>query len=353
MKVLCAQLGARQNYEIPWHFSKSGQLSLLATDFWNPLGNVVKFGGPLIPKVVARVQSRFREGIPSRSVRICPSVAYDLSRLPRLGVAGGELLARLSVRFARFTAECVAEVKHDCMLSYCGAALESLEAEKKLGNSSALAQYDTGPELEETIAAESLQFRELKQQVIKLPAWHYERLREEWRLANIIIVNSTWTQRSLISLGVPAEKIEVIPLSILPARPDASPKQGRKGNLRVLWLGRFCLGKGLAYALEAARLVEQLPIEFTFVGGSWVDQSAIQWPQNCHVLGHVPRTQVAEIYAAHDVFLFPTLSDGFGRVQLEAMSNGLPVIATRCCGDVVEDGQSGFIVPPRDPRAIA
>jgi glycosyltransferase involved in cell wall biosynthesis len=53
------------------------------------------------------------------------------------------------------------------------------------------------------------------------------------------------------------------------------------------------------------------------------------------------------------VLLFPTLSDGFGLVQVEAMAHGLPVIATPCCGEVVQDTRNGFIVPPRDSDAIS
>jgi glycosyltransferase involved in cell wall biosynthesis len=56
--------------------------------------------------------------------------------------------------------------------------------------------------------------------------------------------------------------------------------------------------------------------------------------------------------ARADVLVFPTLSDGFGLVQLEAMSAGLPVIATPACGEVVQDGINGRIVPLRDASAI-
>ena len=45
-----------------------------------------------------------------------------------------------------------------------------------------------------------------------------------------------------------------------------------------------------------------------------------------------------------DVFIFPTLSDGFGITQLEAMSYGLPVIASRNCGDIVQDQVNGLLL---------
>ena len=71
------------------------------------------------------------------------------------------------------------------------------------------------------------------------------------------------------------------------------------------------------------------------------------------MLGHLPQSEVYAQMKAADAFVFPTLSDGFGMVQLEAMSAGLPVIATAKCGAVVRDGIDGFIVPTGDAQAIA
>jgi glycosyltransferase involved in cell wall biosynthesis len=61
-----------------------------------------------------------------------------------------------------------------------------------------------------------------------------------------------------------------------------------------------------------------------------------------------------EMYSS-DVFIFPTLCEGFAHVVLEAMSIGLPVITTtRCCGpDVIEEGKHGFIIPANDSKEIA
>jgi glycosyltransferase involved in cell wall biosynthesis len=69
--------------------------------------------------------------------------------------------------------------------------------------------------------------------------------------------------------------------------------------------------------------------------------------------GPVSRSGAAEWYRKADLFVLPTISDGFAITQLEAMSHGLPVITTPCCGEVVSDGVDGFIVPPRDADALA
>jgi glycosyltransferase involved in cell wall biosynthesis len=58
-------------------------------------------------------------------------------------------------------------------------------------------------------------------------------------------------------------------------------------------------------------------------------------------------------YRTADVFVLPTLCEGMALVHLEAMAAGVPVITTPNCGSVVRDGIDGFIVPVRDPDALA
>ena len=60
--------------------------------------------------------------------------------------------------------------------------------------------------------------------------------------------------------------------------------------------------------------------------------------------GVVPRSDVDKYYREADVFIFPTLSDGFGLTQLEAQSWKLPVIASRYCGEVVREGVNGVVL---------
>jgi glycosyltransferase involved in cell wall biosynthesis len=69
----------------------------------------------------------------------------------------------------------------------------------------------------------------------------------------------------------------------------------------------------------------------------------------------VPEERVVDEYRRHDVLVFPSTYEGFGLVVLEAMSQGLPVIATPagCAPELVRAGETGMIVPPRDGVALA
>jgi glycosyltransferase involved in cell wall biosynthesis len=106
--------------------------------------------------------------------------------------------------------------------------------------------------------------------------------------------------------------------------------------------------------LEAMHLLKDSPIEFSIVGKEQMEiPSDLRANPRIRWIGPVPRTSVADCYQQADVFLFPTLSDGFGMTQLEAQAWKLPVIASRFCGDVVEHGRNGWLLPEVSGQAIS
>ena len=112
--------------------------------------------------------------------------------------------------------------------------------------------------------------------------------------------------------------------------------------------------KGIQYLIEAAKLLENESVQFDIVGPVGISEAAVaSAPKNMTFHGRATRDQTADWYRQSDVFVLPTLSDGFAITQLEAMSYGLPVVATPSCGAVVSDGVDGFIVPSRNAEALA
>jgi glycosyltransferase involved in cell wall biosynthesis len=125
-------------------------------------------------------------------------------------------------------------------------------------------------------------------------------------------------------------------------------------TLRVLFLGQVILRKGIQYLIEAAKLLKDESIHFDVVGPIGISEEALKSaPPNMTFHGSVTRDRTREFYESADLFVLPTLSDGFALTQLEAMAHGLPVIATPNCGEVVTDGVDGLIVPAGDPMALA
>jgi len=112
--------------------------------------------------------------------------------------------------------------------------------------------------------------------------------------------------------------------------------------------------KGVHLLFDAIRILQKEPIEFWFVGQAQVDVPAeLRADPRVKWFDAVPRDSVAEYYRNADVFIFPTLSDGFGLTQLEAQSWKLPVIASRYCGSVVQDQINGVLLDEVSGSAIA
>ena len=75
---------------------------------------------------------------------------------------------------------------------------------------------------------------------------------------------------------------------------------------------------------------------------------------NVEVRPVIAAGSMQELYAEHDIFVFPSLMEGLPSVLLEAMASGMPVITAETCGmpDMVQDGFNGLLVPPADASAL-
>jgi glycosyltransferase involved in cell wall biosynthesis len=124
---------------------------------------------------------------------------------------------------------------------------------------------------------------------------------------------------------------------------------------RVLFAGSIQLRKGPQYvALAAARIARIDPsIRFVFAGGVTAAAAEQLRAPNIEVLGHVSRERMRAEFLRADILAFPSLAEGSAGVVLEAMSAGLPIVATREAGVDFKDGESGIMVPPTDVDALA
>ena|ERR1039458_6331427 len=307
------------------------------------------------------------EAIPDELVRVFPfrSLLWKW-RVHRLAAQGRlyEAYAQTDAAFASAVARCHLPL-HDVFFGYSYASLEMLAAEKRRGVLTVLDQIDPGPVHFRMVAGEMARHPELAGPPPAFPAAYCERNRREWDLADIIVVNSEWSREALISEGVNSAKIEILPLAFEAEDRGRRTEDGeRKADvwrlasgvrpLKMLFLGQVNVGKGIHYLIEAARLLEREKIHFDVVGPIGILPGALaSAPSNMTFHGPVSRDRAAEWYRQSDVFVLPTLSDGFALTQLEALANGLPVIATPNCGRVVDEGITGFIIPARDAHALA
>jgi glycosyltransferase involved in cell wall biosynthesis len=375
---VCCQLGAREHYAIARALFRLGVLEYLLTDVWVPPSS-------LVARVCGRSSKfahRFHSDLHDARVKAFNSsfVLFEMLASVRHLKEWPKILARnqwfqrkvvtaLSSDFGRLTSD------FHVLLSYSYAALGPFRYAKTRGWKTVLVQIDPGPEEEKIVAAEVMRVPDLAGEWQPAPPEYWACWREECKLADRIIVNSEWSREGLVRAGVPAEKISIIPLAYeasaaFAEAPAAKDVGGQKSDvrcarkypvrftherpLRVLFLGLINLRKGVARLLEAARILRDEAVEFWLVGPVEI-ASASTTTNGGHVkwFGPVTRNQATGFYRNADLFILPTLSDGFAITQLEAQAHGLPVIVSKSCGKVVENGLNGIILEEPSATCIA
>lgn len=206
----------------------------------------------------------------------------------------------------------------------------------------------------------------------RLLGW-MEYLSESWllRLATDIVVLSQSSQREVQSLGIEGSKITHItrPLQLTPDSEEISRKLAKLDEmqrpLRLLFVGTCYERKGIVYLIEALRLlqneVERLDIVGTYDTNDpyyhnlqrIVQEAGKQSIVSFH--GRLPDDTLLKFYLGADVFVLPSLWEGFGFVVQEAMAFALPIVASAVGGvlEQVSDGSEGILVPACDSLAIA
>jgi glycosyltransferase involved in cell wall biosynthesis len=178
-----------------------------------------------------------------------------------------------------------------------------------------------------------------------------------------------------IRFGIPPEKAMLVPHSIDVAlysegsaaarvhRDAIREKWGLRGTTYI-YVGRLWWGKGINFLLDAFEKVQQQHSEEVslFLVGDGPEEAELKRQceerriRNVVFAGFHQKPLVPGLYAASDVFVFPTLGDPYGLVVDEAMACSLPVISTSSAGEIedrVEEGANGYIVPPEDSATLA
>ena len=148
-----------------------------------------------------------------------------------------------------------------------------------------------------------------------------------------------------------------------PSRQRFEPAGNGETPLRVLMVGRLVWSKGYEYALHALRILRENGVSFecrVIGGGKSRDCVAFCRHQmglkhQVTFLGDKSREVVREQMAWADVFLHSAVQEGFCNAVIEAQAMGLPVVCSDAGGlpENVADGGTGFVVPRRDPEALA
>ncbi len=233
-------------------------------------------------------------------------------------------------------------------------------AAKRRGWATILGQIDPGEMHFDIVERAYHGLREYGPVPERPPKAYFESWRQECAMADRILVNSEWSRACLEREGIRPEKITVVPLAYEGGAEAAAFQRqypasfSKERPIRILFAGHAGVPKGLHLLLQAVDTLSDLPWELRVAG-----LSSASAPRQSRVwdkitwLGPIARSEVMRHYREADVLVFPTLSDGFGMAQVEAQAWKLPVIASRFCGAVVQDGVNGIVLPDTSPQAIA
>lgn len=358
---ICCQLGAREHYSIPHALHQNQALAHLITDAWVPPRSTL---GKLPFPALRSFQERFHSGLTQATIHHSnvPILSFEARhRLNQTANAWQRTIARNQwfQTYALHTLQKIFSIPspRSVFFAYSYAALKPFTYAKERGCLTLLGQIDPGPVEYDIVQKEHVCHPHLAPHWQSPPQQYWQDWFEECQLADYILVNSAWSKQALTLAGIPTEKLKIVPLayqSPISARSfhrAYPPEFSKTCPLRVLFLGQVILRKGMAALIEAAHQLRNESIEFWIVGSLGITPP--KTGTNVKWVGPVHRSQVTKYYQAADVFVFPTLSDGFGLTQLEAQAWKLPIIASQYCGEVVQHNVNGILLPDVSAKAIA
>ena len=361
-----ATLGARRHYAVPKLLNELGFLGCFFTDFY--AGNKNKalitllevlssYGGS--PSLM-RLLGRRVAGLNSTNVK-----SFDLMGLKYIwalkrasaGTEIDDIYREVAARFASNILGC-SDLEKSVVWAFKGAAQELFEGVVNKDVVRVLDQISNPGTLENALARTELENygHWVKEDSLSLnSSYAIDRELKEWSLADRIVVGSPFVKEGLLKCNVDEDKIAVIPSGV-----DTSQFQWvqrgsfkRDRPLRVLFVGRVSILKGVQYLLEAVSALGGHVVEARFAGAVSVKERYLsKFASNCEFLGAVPRNQISDHYKWADVFCFPSITEGSAAVTYEALCSGLPVITTPNAGSIVTDRVNGFVIPVSNASRI-
>ena len=210
-------------------------------------------------------------------------------------------------------------------------------------------EIDKNPTAKKTILEET-EFRYTKKQLDNSVL--------EVQLSDFAVGASSFTLKTLVKQGMAENCVHLAPYGV--NIEDFKPKKEFKRNekMRFLFVGSFSQRKGISYLLQAFKELEDAGenVSLTMAGRGIMDYELVKsYKLKCletHI--NLPIEKLVELMQESDVFVFPSICEGFGLVLVQAMATGLPLITTYNTSgpDFIEEGKDGFLIEAQDVEAI-
>jgi len=361
IRAVAVLSGARDHFQLPLALHEGALLEALVTDWYWPADRAWfdRTAGRLLSHSV--IEKRYQSGLASNRVHVSKRAlaAFALMKLGRsttLNPYKGAVLSR--------EARDLALKGGAALIAYSTYGMPAFEERAVRPRHRILFQMHPHPATARQILEDEMERVPLAKRSLSteyefaITRQEYHRLCQEPALANGWMVASSYTAATLAEHGIPLDRIRIVPYgvnrSVFPQR-SQSPQS--REPFRIVYVGSMIQRKGLSYLLDAVRLIGHRHVRVVLCGRGVIDHSLLDHysdlPLEVHI-GVRPDALVRLIQAS-DIFVLPSLTEGFAHVILEAMACGVPVLTTTntCAPDVMCDGTHGFIVPIRTAEAIA
>ena len=292
-----------------------------------------------------------REGLPRSLVGTFPLLHTADYLLNRTNFYPAALSTRMNrwnaIAFDHYTRRAIPQC--DAFIAISGAGLLTGQRVQRRGGKFICDRGSTHQRFQQEVIREEYQrwdlpLPELKPHVL-------EREERIYSVADAITVPSSVARRSFLRMGVPADKVHVIPYGVrldkfLRTTPPPSDR------FEVLFAGQVGVRKGVPDLLEAFARVRHPRKRLTLVGTvlGHIRPLLRRLPlQNVEITGPLPQHELIERMGRSHVLVLPSIEEGLALVQAQAMACQCPVIATAATGaeDLFTDGVEGFILPER------
>lgn len=361
--VLVAQIGARRRYAVPIALHRERLLERLCTDFLSgtPLlrSGIGAWAAITGSTTAKRLLARAVTAIPASRVTEFPSLLLSQVLPPARNT--GDFRHRVLGWVAKNKAFGTRVVRHgfqraDTVYGFNAAAQELFEAAKPLGIKCVLDQTNAGWQSE---------WNTRQQEHERWPDWEapqpsnadiaplIDREHAEWQLADQILCGSPYVIEQIATTPAIHQKCSVIvPGRFLPP-PTTKSNKTDDSTLHVLFIGNLELRKGIQYFAKAANELAGKGYTFRAVGhSSLLQHRTASLSDRVEITGHVPHSDLPSHFAWADILVMPSISEGSAGVCTEALSHGLPVMATKESGSPVRHLHTGFIIPSGTHEAM-
>jgi len=356
-RVLLAHPGTQYSHQLARQLYRQGLLD----QFWTGIAlckeslSTRALSRALPVAYYKRIANRVISGVPKKYIRLLPFVELAALRRIRRGDSEQSVLHERNELFQSKIPE--SAIKNvSALIGFDTSSWILTEKALGLGRQFFLDQSAAHPlvnhDVYETLATQFPEWRSTSEG--RLPkVLASERI--EHQLASKIVVASSYTKRTLVNQGVAEDKIVVnsfgVDLDTFHPPEDAR----RRSPLRFLFLGSVSAHKGIPLLIDAWRSLAGSNAELWIVGPI-AEQHRVLIPNlpGLYVKGKYAFEDLPELLRQCDVLVFPSFSEGFGLVLLEALASGMPIITTEntAAPDLITNGREGFLLRAGDSEAL-